>query len=99
MFLVYKKGQNAYAKNLDSIQTFAVQANEVIDYYQNTKFGIYESNEEAIARFDDAVEAAAEGQTIYDFRNEVGYWKPKKVGRKPKAEQSAPAEHTPTPKK
>ena len=62
-----------------------------------------ETQEEAVARFDDLLEALSNDQTVYDMREEVGYWKPKKVakkpGPKPKAEQSAPAEHTPTPKK
>ena len=99
MFLVYKNGSNIYAKNLDTVQTFAVQETNVIDYYQSVTFGAYDTSEEAVTRFNDVVDAASNDKQVYDFREKVGYWKPKKAGRKPAAEKSPPEHNTPAPKK
>ena len=109
MFLVYVRGVNVYAKNLNTVQTFAVQESNVIDYYQGTVFGSYDSNEEATARFNDVIEAATSDKQVYDFRKEIGYWNvkeepakktaTKRAGRKPAAEKSPPEHNEPEPKK
>lgn len=99
MFLVYQIDETVYAKNLDTVQMFAVQQTQIIDYYQSTVFGSYDNNQEAVARFNDVIDAAAADKQVYDLREKVGYWKPKKAGRKPAAEKSPPEHHTPAPKK
>ena len=103
MFIVYQNSGNLAAKNLNSVRIFRVVDSSLRDYDQGITFASYETNEEAVIRFDDILAAAVEDQKVYDLREDVGYWKPKetvkRTGRKPKAEQSEPAEHAPTPKK
>ena len=109
MFLVYLVGDNLFGKSLDSVQTFAVQGNNIVDYYQGTEFSSANTPEEAVARFNDIVKAAASDQKVYDLRKDIGYWdvpnepekKPttKRAGRKPAAEKAAPEHNEPAPKK
>ena len=97
MFLVYESSNVTYVKNLDNTDRISVYNDQISDESGVRFFGSYGTQEEALARFNDLVEAMASDQKVYDLRKEVGYWKTKKPGPKPKAK--APAPETPEPKK
>lgn len=109
MFVVYPSGASIFAKDLNSIQTFAVRGNQLVDYFQSATIAIYETDEEALARFDDIITAAGAGAKIYDLREKIGNWKAseepekktttKRAGRKPAAEKPAAEHNEPAPKK
>ena len=99
MFLVYKKYDSVYARDLNIVGNFSVSENTI----QESSLGIAliteESTEKALDRFNDIIEAASDGQNVYDARKEVGYWKAKKPGPKPKPKAPAQGNQEPAPKK
>ena len=97
MFLVYEKGSQVSATNLNALTSFTIVGSNIVDYATSRKLFVCDTNEEALARFNDIIDAAIAGENVYDSRKEVGYWKAKKPGPKPKAK--APAPETPAPKK
>ena len=97
MFLVYEKGSQVSATNLNGLTSFSVVGSNIVDYVTSRKLFVCDTKEEALARFNDIIDAAIAGENVYDSRKEVGYWKAKKPGPKPKAK--APAPETPQPKK
>ena len=99
MLLVYQSYDIVYGCNLDLVGKFSVRGNVIQDYGLSNDLITEESNEVALARFNDIIEAAAEGQAVYDARKEVGYWKAKKPGPKPKPKAPAREHQEPAPKK
>ena len=100
MFLVYQNYNVSYAVDLDQIGKFYVKENTIHEFNLSNELITEESNEAALARFNDILEAAANSQKVYDARKEVGYWKKAKPGPKPKAKAPASQEHQePAPKK
>lgn len=85
MFLVYKNSNTVFAVNLNSFSSFAASDNFVINYDTSRKLITCDTHEEAVTRFNDIIEAATAGENVYDSRKDVGYWKAKKPGPKPKA--------------
>ena len=99
MFIVYKSSNAVFAKNLNSMNSFGVTDNEIQDYSFGVSLLTCDSNEEALARFNDIIESAASDEKVYDTRKEVGYWKAKKPGPKPKPKAPAQGNQEPAPKK
>ena len=104
MYIVYERSGVMYAKNLDTVSKFSAYQDQISDYGLSDTFFEGDTEEATVARFNDIIEAMADGQAAYDLRNEVGYWKPKKTGPKPKApakakEPASREHHEPAPKK
>ena len=96
MFIVYNTGDVLFSKNLDLIGTFALLDKQVLDYNSSSVIANYDTSEEALARFNDIVDASGTDLKVYDVRKDVGYWKPKKPGPKPKAKAPAQGNSEPT---
>lgn len=104
MIIVYNVSTNldwVNAATIESLQGLKVSNGQINGGNGFPTVYANESQEDAIARFDDLLEALAADQKIYDTRKDVGYWKPKKKtpGRKPAAEKSHSEQSQPAPKK
>ena len=100
MFIAYYTNNAYFARNLNSISALCVLNDQILDYGAGTTLVQCESDKDALARFNDILDAALADQKVYDTRNEVGYWKKAKPGPKPKAKAPASQEHEePAPKK
>ena len=104
MILISELGSYTYSTNLNSVPQMAVNGDRIYISQTNATLVTEANAEAALARFNDVVDAITEDIKIYDTRKEVGYWKPKKPGPKPKttAKAKEPASrehHEPAPKK
>ena len=102
MLIVYSPSNNpeqAFAVDVESLQGLRAYKNNIEGWGGYPTIFVGENNEETVARFNDIVGAMAAEKPVYDIREDVGYWKPKKAGRKPAAEKPAAAHHEPAPKK
>lgn len=107
MLIVYNPSSSpdrVFAVDTESLQGLRSNSGSIEGWSGSPTIFVGENNEETIARFNDLVEAMAADKTVYDVRQDVGYWKEKKApakkpGRKPAAEKPAAAHHEPEPKK
>ena len=99
MFLIYQPTDAIYVKNLDFIDKLVLSGTKIAGDSLLRFFVSYETEEEALTRFNDILEALDADRNVYDTRKEVGYWKAKKPGPKPKAKAPAQGNPEPAPKK
>ena len=88
MYIIYQESTVTYAANLDLVANLYLSSVFIRGFGLSGNLAKEDTEELAIARFNDMMEAMADGQSVYDTREKVGYWKPK-----PKAKTETTTTH------